>query len=78
VTPYNPAMRGMASTHAMHPFSTSGLTAIDGMITQQATVIAFIDDFKLMMIMSLAVMPLVFLLKKARQAPKMDHSAVME
>ena len=23
-------------------------------------------------------MPLVFLLKKARQAPKMDHSAVME
>jgi MFS transporter, DHA2 family, multidrug resistance protein len=78
VTPYNPAMRAMASGHAMHPFSDGGLTAIDGMITQQATIIGFMDDFKLMMIMSLAVMPLVFLLKKAKQAPKMDHSAVME
>ncbi|CAM5762428.1 EmrB/QacA family drug resistance transporter [Labrys miyagiensis] len=78
VTPFNPAMREMASSHAMHPFSASGLTSIDGMVTQQATVISFIDDFKLMMIMSLAVMPLVFLLRKAQQPQKMDHSAVME
>ena len=59
-------------------FAMSGHRQLDGMITQQATVIAFMDDYKLMMIMSLAVMPLVFLLKKAAQPAKMDHSAVME
>jgi DHA2 family multidrug resistance protein len=36
------------------------------------------DDFKLLMLMSLAVMPLVLLLKKPQAAPAMDHSAVME
>jgi DHA2 family multidrug resistance protein len=36
------------------------------------------DDFKLMMIMSIAVMPLIFLLRKAAKPPEVDHSAVME
>ncbi len=34
------------------------------MITLQATIIAYIDDFKLLMILSLAAMPLVLLLRK--------------
>ena len=40
---------------------------------------AYINDFKLMMILSLAAMPLVFLLRKPKRTPaKVDHSAVME
>jgi len=48
-------------------------------ITLQSTIIAYMDDFKLLMLMSLAVMPLVFLLRKPKvvQEP-MDHAAVME
>ena len=56
----------------------AGRAALDGIITVQATVIAYIDDFKLLMIMCLAVMPLVFLLRKAEQPAAVDHSAVME
>ncbi|MGO7158293.1 hypothetical protein ACCS78_02370, partial [Rhizobium johnstonii] len=36
------------------------------------------DDFKLLMLMSLAVIPLVLLLRKPKAAPAVDHSAVME
>jgi DHA2 family multidrug resistance protein len=68
----------MASTHWLNPFNAAGLTAIDGMITKQATIISFMDDFKLMMIMSLAAMPLVLLLRSSAKPPEMDHSAVME
>jgi DHA2 family multidrug resistance protein len=78
ITPYNHALQGMVSSHLFHPFSAAGLTAIDGMITKQATIISFMDDFKLMMIMSLAVMPLVLLLRSSAKPPDTDHSAVME
>ena len=37
------------------------------MVTLQATIIAYMDDFKLMMILSLVAMPLVLLLRKPRQ-----------
>jgi DHA2 family multidrug resistance protein len=48
------------------------------MITLQATIIAYIDDFKLMMILSLAAMPLLLLLKKGEGGAAPDHSVVME
>jgi len=47
-------------------------------VTLQATVISYIDDFKLMMILSLAAIPLVLLLRKPGTPAKVDHSAVME
>ena len=40
------------------------------MITLQATIIGYIDDFKLMMILSLAAMPLVLLLRKPARRPR--------
>ncbi|KQS04467.1 disulfide bond formation protein DsbA [Sphingomonas sp. Leaf357] len=45
--------------------STDGLLAIaDGIVNQQASMIAYLDDFKLMMIMTACTIPLVFLLKR--------------
>jgi MFS transporter, DHA2 family, multidrug resistance protein len=78
VTPYNRAMQSIASAHWINPFNHAGLASLDGMVTKQATIISFIDDFKLMMVLSLAVMPLVFLLRKSAKPVAMDHSAVME
>ena len=40
--------------------------------------ISYMDDFKLMMIMSLAAMPLVFLLRRASAPAADDHAMVME
>jgi DHA2 family multidrug resistance protein len=62
----------------MSPLTAAGRAALNELITLQSTIIAYIDDFKLLMIMSLAVIPLVLLLRKPKVAPVMDHSAVME
>jgi DHA2 family multidrug resistance protein len=48
------------------------------MVTVQATIIAYIDDFKLMMILSLAAMPLLLLLRKPKGGGAPDHSIAVE
>lgn len=72
VTPYDLATR----THPVFDASTvQGLRAIDGVVTHQATLIAYINDFKLLLIMTLAVTPLVLLLRKARASgPAVVHA----
>jgi len=40
------------------------IAMLDGEITRQATTIAYIDDFKLMMIVALLAVPMVLLLRK--------------
>ena len=62
----------------LSPYTRAGRAALDSMITTQATMIGYMDDFKLMMLMSVAVMPLVFLLRRSAQPAQVDHSAVME
>jgi MFS transporter, DHA2 family, multidrug resistance protein len=50
--------------------STDTLLAMaDGLVNAQAAMIAYLDDFKLMMILTLAALPLVFVLKRP-EAPK--------
>jgi MFS transporter, DHA2 family, multidrug resistance protein len=66
ITPYTAAgSRALASAH-LSTASTRGLEAINGVITNQATMIAYIDDFQLMMILTLATIPFLFIIKKAR------------
>jgi DHA2 family multidrug resistance protein len=44
----------------------------------QASIISYIDDFKLMMILSLAAIPLLLLLRRAATPSAGDHAMVME
>lgn len=53
--------------------SDSLLAMADALVNQQAAMIAYLDDFKLMMILTLAALPLVFLLK--RPAPPRPGAA---
>jgi DHA2 family multidrug resistance protein len=78
VTPFNHAFAAPAVMHALSPFTAAGRAALDGMITLQAVIIAYIDDFKLLMILSIVAMPLVLLLRKPATPAAVDHSAVME
>ncbi|BCG77125.1 DHA2 family efflux MFS transporter permease subunit [Mesorhizobium sp. 113-3-3] len=78
VTPLNQAFGNPAIAQAMNPYTAAGRAALDGVVTLQATVISYMDDFKLMMILSLAAIPLVLLLRKPGTPAKVDHSAVME
>ncbi len=78
VTPFNHALQHPAMRHALNPFTAAGRAALDSLITLQAVIISYIDDFKLLMILSLAAIPLLLFLKKPAEAPSVDHAAVME
>jgi len=78
VTPLNPAFNLSAVMHAYNPYTAMGRSALNGVITRQAEIIAYIDDFKFLMILSLGVIPLVLLFKKPARPVEIDHSAVME
>ena len=65
INSFNPVLQQVS------PAAVSGnltaLTQLDGLINLQAAMISYIDDFKLMMIVTLAAIPLAFILKKPRK-----------
>ncbi|MGH7003764.1 MAG: hypothetical protein ACREIP_07435 [Alphaproteobacteria bacterium] len=69
ITHFAPALRDPA----MHRFwsldTTSGLAALDQVVNAQAAMIANINDFKLMMLVCIAALPLVLLLRPMRHVP---------
>ena len=52
--------------HLLSPFTAAGRAALDAVVTRQAQVIAYIDDFKLLLILTLAAMPLLLLFRPAQ------------
>jgi MFS family permease len=64
--------------HAWSPWTASGRAALDQVIQNQASIISYIDDFKLMMILSLGAIPLVLLLRRAASPASSDHAMVTE
>ena len=55
---------------ALFSLSTpSGMAALNAEVTRQAAMVAYIDDFKLMMLIALASIPLLLLLREARHRP---------
>ena len=56
------------AAHVAGSMAKPGLAALNGMITQQAAVIAVIDQFKILMFAMLIVSPLVLFLRKPRPA----------
>jgi DHA2 family multidrug resistance protein len=53
----------------------SGIAALNAEATRQAAMVAYIDDFKLMMLMVIAGMPLLLLLRRSRPAPRAAAAA---
>jgi MFS transporter, DHA2 family, multidrug resistance protein len=48
-----------------NPLTAAGRAALDAVVTQQAQIIAYIDDYKLLMIATVAVIPLLVVFKRA-------------
>ena len=63
-TAVNRMFENPAIAHLWNPLSAAGRAALDAMITRQAQIIAYIDDYKLLMIATLAVVPLLIVFKK--------------
>ena len=53
------------------------LEVMDNLVNQQAAMISYNNDFKLMMIITLAAIPLTLLLRKPNHAPSNDEEGAM-
>ncbi|HTD74967.1 MAG TPA: DHA2 family efflux MFS transporter permease subunit [Steroidobacteraceae bacterium] len=70
VNRYSPVLRAQMPDGAPSLRTMAGLNAT---VTEQAAMIAYNNDFKLMLLLSLAAIPLVFLLRKGRSSAEPVH-----
>ena len=78
VTSVNRAFENLTIAQFWDPVSSAGRAALDAVITQQAQIIAYMDDYKLLMIATLAAIPLLVIFKKPPHSAAADSMHVME
>jgi len=69
VTPFNDALQMPDVAANLNVNSDAGRALLDQIVTQQAAMIAYLNDFKLLMILTLMMVPLVLLIGTAQKAP---------
>ena len=76
MTPYNPVLRHVLPGAVMG--DPTSLYALDGLVTKQALMVAYVDDFKFMFIVTLVAMVLALFLRRPEQGPaQMPDAAAM-
>ena len=67
--PDNPLARApyLAAPYSLS--TPSGIAVLNAEVTRQAAMVAYIDDFRLMMLIALATIPVLLLLRGARRHP---------
>jgi len=58
VSPFNRALQTGAAARFWNLHSVHGLVMLNEEVTRQARVIAYMDDFKLMLVLAIVVVPL--------------------
>jgi len=81
VTPFNNALQ-MPDVHRVLDIATAeGRAIMDMIVTQQATLIGYLNDYKLLMVLTFAVIPLIFIIGSSRKKPseeELEEAAVLE
>ncbi len=70
ITPFDRALQQGAAAQLWNPLSAHGAAALDAEIDRQATIIAYTNDFKLLLWVTLIAVPLACLLRSHRHAPE--------
>lgn len=80
VTPFNRMLQSAGAYLYWNTATSAGLSALNAEITRQASIIAYMDDFELMLLVSLPAAFLVFLMRRPRTAPGSvaDHVAIAD
>jgi MFS transporter, DHA2 family, multidrug resistance protein len=82
VNPFNRALQaGGAVTHLLNPATARGAQALDAIVNNQAQIIAYTDDYKLMMLTTLPTLLLLFIMRRPGAAPRAAgdaHAAVLD
>jgi DHA2 family multidrug resistance protein len=76
ITPFNDALKMPDVAPHLDVGSTAGLAALNDVVTQQASIMAYGNDYKMLFCVCLAMMPLVFLLGSTRKAAGPQAQAV--
>jgi DHA2 family multidrug resistance protein len=77
VTPANRAFENPIVAQLWNPVAAAGRAALDAVITRQAQIIAYVDDYKLLMFATLAVVPLLMVFKKVASGGGGESNAAM-
>jgi len=78
VTSVNRAFENPIVAQFWNPVAAAGRAALDAVITRQAQIIAYIDDYKLLMFATLAVIPLLIVFKKVAGGGGASHVVMGE
>ena len=81
VTPFNDALQ-FPDVHAILNMATQqGRALMNVIVTQQATLIGYLNDYKLLMILTFAVIPLIFIISTTKKNPSeedLEESIVVD
>jgi DHA2 family multidrug resistance protein len=69
VTPFNDALQMPDVASTLNLNTDTGRAMLDGLVTQQAALIGYLNDYKLLMVLTLATVPLVLLIRTAQKSP---------
>jgi MFS transporter, DHA2 family, multidrug resistance protein len=75
VTPFNRSLQTGAASRFWNPDLTHGAATLNEEITRQANIIGYVDDFKLMLILSIMALPLVLLIRPSARTQSDDAIA---
>ena len=79
VTPFHDALKMPDVASVLNTATDQGRAMLDQLVTQQAAIIAYSNDFMLLMLLTLAAIPLVFMIRKTpKTAAAGDHDAVLD
>jgi DHA2 family multidrug resistance protein len=81
VTPFNDALQFPEVHHFINMATQQGRAIMDLIITQQANLIAYLNDYKLLMVLTIATMPLVLIISGSSRTPSeedLEEAAVLE
>lgn len=78
ITPFSQALTQATESGAYDLSSAAGLLALDADVTRQAAILAYLQDFRLMMFVTLASLPLLLLLRRPPKAADPDLHAALD
>jgi MFS transporter, DHA2 family, multidrug resistance protein len=78
VTAVNRIFDNPMIAHYWNPMTAAGRAALDAVVTRQAEIIAYIDNYKLLMIATLIAIPLLIVFKKPSAGLSREHTLAVE
>ena len=69
VTPFNRNLQSGATYLWWNPTLPQGIAALNAEVTRQAAIIGYVNDFKMLFIVSLLMLPLLLLMRKGEVGP---------